>query len=39
MQAAPVNDPKIFTGGLEAAYRQMWRRWTEGQAPAAIDIV
>lgn len=39
MRSAPANDAKGFTAGLETAYRQMWRRWTEGQAPATIDIV
>jgi predicted O-linked N-acetylglucosamine transferase (SPINDLY family) len=38
MAAAPMNDPKVFTPGLEAAYRQMWRRWCEGQPPEAITI-
>ena len=38
MAAAPMNDPKVFAAGLEAAYRQMWGRWCEGKAPEAITI-
>jgi hypothetical protein len=36
MAASPMNDPKVFAQGLDAAYRQMWRRWCQGKAPAAI---
>jgi predicted O-linked N-acetylglucosamine transferase (SPINDLY family) len=38
MAASPMNDPKAFAQGLDAAYRQMWRRWCEGKAPEAITI-
>jgi predicted O-linked N-acetylglucosamine transferase (SPINDLY family) len=38
MQASPMTDGARFTPGLEAAYRQMWRRWCAGQAPEAITI-
>jgi predicted O-linked N-acetylglucosamine transferase (SPINDLY family) len=38
MAASPMNDPKVFAQGLDAAYRQMWRRWCEGKAPEAITI-
>jgi predicted O-linked N-acetylglucosamine transferase (SPINDLY family) len=38
MAAAPMNDPKLFAQSLDAAYRQMWRRWCAGQATADITI-
>lgn len=38
MAASPMTDGARFTPGLEAAYRQMWRRWCAGQAPEAIAI-
>lgn len=38
MAAAPMNDPKAFAQALDAAYRQMWRRWCEGKAPEDITI-
>jgi predicted O-linked N-acetylglucosamine transferase (SPINDLY family) len=38
MAASPMTDGGRFTPGLEAAYRQMWRRWCAGQAPEAITI-
>jgi protein O-GlcNAc transferase len=38
MAASPMNDPKAFAQGLDAAYRQMWRRWCDGKAPEAITI-
>jgi predicted O-linked N-acetylglucosamine transferase (SPINDLY family) len=38
MAAAPMNDPKAFAKGLDAAYRRTWRRWCEGAAPEAITI-
>ena len=38
MAAAPMNDPKVFAAGLDAAYRQMWRTWCEGKAPEEITI-
>ena len=38
MAASPMNDPKVFAEGLDAAYRQMWRRWCAGQAPEDITI-
>jgi predicted O-linked N-acetylglucosamine transferase (SPINDLY family) len=38
MAALPMTDGAQFTPGLEAAYRQMWRRWCEGEAPRAITI-
>jgi predicted O-linked N-acetylglucosamine transferase (SPINDLY family) len=30
--ASPFGDPKSFTRGLEAAFRDAWRRWCSGQA-------
>lgn len=30
MRASPLMDEARFTRDLEAAYRQMWRRWCEG---------
>jgi predicted O-linked N-acetylglucosamine transferase (SPINDLY family) len=38
MAASPMNDPKAFAQALDAAYRRMWRRWCEGQAPEDITI-
>jgi predicted O-linked N-acetylglucosamine transferase (SPINDLY family) len=38
LAASPLTDAKAFTPGLEQAYRQMWRRWCEGQPPRAMDI-
>jgi predicted O-linked N-acetylglucosamine transferase (SPINDLY family) len=38
MVASPLTDGARFTPGLEAAYRQMWRRWCAGEAAAAITI-
>jgi predicted O-linked N-acetylglucosamine transferase (SPINDLY family) len=38
LAASPLTDAKAFTPGLEQAYRRMWRRWCEGQAPEAIDL-
>ncbi|HEY4030023.1 MAG TPA: tetratricopeptide repeat protein [Caulobacteraceae bacterium] len=38
MAAAPMNDAKVFARGLEAAYRQMWQRWCEGQGTEAITV-
>jgi predicted O-linked N-acetylglucosamine transferase (SPINDLY family) len=32
MLASPLCDANRFTRELEQAYRQMWRRWCEGQA-------
>ena len=38
MAASPLTDGAQFTPDLEAAYRQMWRRWCAGEAPSAIDV-
>jgi predicted O-linked N-acetylglucosamine transferase (SPINDLY family) len=38
MAASPMTDGARFTPGLEAAYRQMWRRWCAGEPPEAITI-
>jgi len=38
MAASPLTDAQAFTPGLEQAYRQMWRRWCEGQAPEALTL-
>lgn len=38
MSASPMTDGARFAPGLEAAYRQMWRRWREGLAPQAITV-
>jgi len=38
MIASPLTDGAKFTPGLEAAYRQMWRRWCAGESPAALTI-
>ncbi|MGZ3315252.1 MAG: O-linked N-acetylglucosamine transferase, SPINDLY family protein [Caulobacteraceae bacterium] len=38
MAAAPMNDPKAFGQALDAAYRQMWRRWCAGETPEDITI-
>jgi len=38
MAASPMNDPKVLMRSLEAAYRQMWRRWSAELPPEAITI-
>jgi predicted O-linked N-acetylglucosamine transferase (SPINDLY family) len=38
MAASPMNDPKAFAKGLEAAYRQMWERWRLNQPAEPITI-
>jgi protein O-GlcNAc transferase len=38
MQASPLTDGARFTPGLEATYRQMWRRWCAGEGPAVISV-
>jgi predicted O-linked N-acetylglucosamine transferase (SPINDLY family) len=38
MAASPLTDGVQFTPGLEAAYRQMWRRWCAGEAASALTI-
>jgi predicted O-linked N-acetylglucosamine transferase (SPINDLY family) len=34
MRASPLMDEERFTRDLEHAYRQMWRKWCGGAAPA-----
>ena len=36
--ASPVCDGAAYARGLEAAFRAMWRRWCQGEKPAALDI-
>jgi predicted O-linked N-acetylglucosamine transferase (SPINDLY family) len=38
MAASPMTDGARFTPNLEAAYRQMWRRWCAGQTPETITL-
>jgi predicted O-linked N-acetylglucosamine transferase (SPINDLY family) len=38
LAASPLGDARQFTPGLEAAYRQMWRRWCAGDGPAGFDL-
>ena len=38
MAASPLTDGARFTPGLEAAYREMWRRWCADETPTALDI-
>lgn len=38
MAASALCDAKAFTSALEAAYREMWRRWCAGLAPAALGV-
>ncbi len=38
MAASALCDAKAFTTSLEAAYRQMWRRWCAGLEPAGLDV-
>jgi protein O-GlcNAc transferase len=35
--ASPLSDGKSFTRGLEATYRQLWRRWCAGQRNASYS--
>jgi protein O-GlcNAc transferase len=39
MASSPLTDAEAFTPGLEQAYRAMWRRWCEGAAPEALDVL
>jgi predicted O-linked N-acetylglucosamine transferase (SPINDLY family) len=38
MAASPLCDGPGFARTLEDAYRQMWRRWCAGEAPAPIAV-
>ena len=38
MAASPLTDGARFTPGLEAAYRQMWRRWCAGEPSTAFSV-
>jgi predicted O-linked N-acetylglucosamine transferase (SPINDLY family) len=38
MMASPLCDGPLFARALEAAYREMWRRWTAGLAAAPFDV-
>ena len=35
MQSSPLMDAPRFARGVEAAYRDMWRRWCAGNGPSA----
>jgi predicted O-linked N-acetylglucosamine transferase (SPINDLY family) len=37
MTASPLCNGALFTPTLEAAFREMWRRWCAGEAPAAFE--
>lgn len=37
MQGSPLMDEAGYARELEAAYREMWRRWCAGMPPAAYD--
>ena len=36
VMASPLGDPRIFTRGLEAAFRDAWRRWCRMQPGGAL---
>ncbi len=38
LAASPVCDGARYAWSLEAAFREMWRRWCAGERPSAIDI-
>jgi predicted O-linked N-acetylglucosamine transferase (SPINDLY family) len=38
IKACPLGDGGQFTPTLEAALRQMWRRWCAGEPAAAFDV-
>ena len=38
MAASPLCDSHRFTPALEAAFRQMWRRWCAGEPAAGFDV-
>jgi predicted O-linked N-acetylglucosamine transferase (SPINDLY family) len=38
MADSPLCDPARFTPTLEAAFRQMWRRWCAGEPATTFDI-
>ena len=38
MAASPICSAEVFTPTLEAAYRQMWKRWCDGEPPVPFDI-
>jgi protein O-GlcNAc transferase len=37
MQRSPLMDAPRFARNLEAAYREMWRRWCAQAAPSAVS--
>ncbi len=38
-QTTPLFDTARFAKNLERAYREMWRRHANGEAPSAIDVI
>jgi protein O-GlcNAc transferase len=38
MAASPLCDGRRFTPTLEAAFREMWRRWGAGEEPKGFEI-
>jgi predicted O-linked N-acetylglucosamine transferase (SPINDLY family) len=36
--ASPLCDGALYAKGLEAAYREMWRRWCAGEEPRALNV-
>jgi len=39
MAASPLCEGAIFTPTLEAAYREMWRRWCAGELATGFDLM
>ncbi len=37
-ELAPLFDTRAYTAGLEAAYRQMWKRHRHGLSPESFDV-
>jgi predicted O-linked N-acetylglucosamine transferase (SPINDLY family) len=38
VSASPVCDGRAYARGLEAAFREMWRRYCAGEKPSALDL-
>jgi protein O-GlcNAc transferase len=39
LASSPLCDHRAYCAAVEAAYRNMWRRWCAGQVPGALESV